>query len=74
MQNFDKAAHVGALVSMGKIDIHVYGGNRMLIAVFAVQNRYGIAQVFYTDFINGNVAEVSFVLYIFHFKSAKGTD
>ena len=67
MQHFHKTAHVSPFVVVGQIDIHVYGGNRVLEAVAPIKNRNGILQILYTDFVDRNAAIIALILDIFDF-------
>ena len=44
-QNLDEPAHVGALVAVGQVDVHVDAGHRVLGAVELVQHHDGIRDV-----------------------------
>ncbi len=44
-QDLDEAAHVGALVAMGQVDVHVDAGHGVLGAVELVQHHDGVGDV-----------------------------
>jgi hypothetical protein len=50
---------------MGQIDIHVYGGNRVLETVAPIKHRNGVLQILYTNFVDRNAAVIAFILNIF---------
>jgi hypothetical protein len=72
MEKFDKAAHVGALVIVGQIHIHIDSRNRMLRTISPITHGNGIAKIFYPDFIDGNIAEIRLTLDVLHNIISKG--
>jgi hypothetical protein len=66
IQDFDKTAHVGALVAMGQVHVHIDRRHRVLIAIAAVQHLDRVAQVLYADFIDGNIPIIGFILDVSH--------
>ena len=66
MKHLDKPAHVGALVLMGQIDIHIDGGNGVLGAFPTIANGDGVPQIFDPHLVNRNVAVIALVLGVFH--------
>ena len=66
MEQFDKPAHMGALVVMRQIHVHINGGNCMLKAVASVSNSDWIPQVFNSNFIDWDLAIIRLALNVFH--------
>ena len=58
LEDFDEAAHVGALKVVGKIDGEGDGGDGVLSGVGAVADDYGVAKSFDADLIDPEIAEV----------------
>jgi len=66
VKHLDEAAHVRALVFLGQVHVHVDGSNGALGSIAAVFDAYGVAQVFYADFIDGDITVIPLILNIFH--------
>ena len=66
VQELNKAAHVSALVVVGQIYKHLDQGNGVLKTVPPVSNGDGIAKIFNSHFINGNITEIGLTLDILH--------
>jgi hypothetical protein len=66
MEQLYEAAHMGALVFPGKVDIHVDVCNRVLAAVPTVPHRNGIPEVLDADLVDGYVAVVPLALNVYH--------
>ena len=64
IENLNKAAHVGALELLGKVDVHVDVGHSLLTTVGPIQNGDGIANVLNTHLVDVDVAVVSRILNI----------
>lgn len=65
VQDFHKAAHVGAFVLMRQIDGHVYRGDGVLDLLVSVTNAEWEADIFDADAIDGNLAFVTLILRVF---------
>ena len=66
VEQLDETAHMGALVFVGQIHIHVDGGYRVLKAVLFVQDADRISNVLDTDLVDGDSAVIPLVLDVFH--------
>jgi hypothetical protein len=66
MKHLDKPAHMGALILMGQIDIHIDRGNGVLGAFPPIANGDRVPQIFDTHLIDRNVAVITLVLGVFH--------
>ncbi len=66
MQHLDKPAHMSAFILVRQIDIHIYGGDRMLKSIATIAHRYRVPQVFDADLINRNIAVIALILCVFH--------
>jgi hypothetical protein len=55
---------MGALEIMGQVDLHVETGDGVLLATTAVPDPDGMADVLYTDFVDGYAPDVGTVLHI----------
>lgn len=72
MEHFHEAAHVGALVFVGQVHVHVDRGHGGLAPFAAVAHGDGVAQVLDPDFVDGDVAGVALILDVFHVFSSYG--
>ena len=66
VQEFNETAHVRALELMGQINVHVYGGHRMLDPVALVHHGNRIADIFHPHLVDADVPVVSLILDIDH--------
>ena len=66
MEDFYKSAHMGALVFMGQIHIHIDVGNGILGSFLPVEYRNRVLKILYPDLVDGNVTVVFFVLNVSH--------
>jgi hypothetical protein len=66
VKHFDKAAHMGTLVVMGQIHIHIDCGDGMLKTVPAISNGDGIAKILYPNFIDRNISKIRLALDVLH--------
>jgi hypothetical protein len=66
-----KATHMGALVFVGQIDVHIDGCHRVLATFAPVPHGDRIAEVFNPHFIDGNIAVVTLVLNVFHWSAGR---
>ena len=69
-QDFDEPAHVGPLVIMGQVHVHIDAGHRLLGAVFLVPDGDGIADVLDPHLVDIDIAVVFLALDVNHFLDA----
>jgi hypothetical protein len=66
VEDFDEAAHVGAFIMVGQVDVHVDSGDRMLETVCLVQDNNGIFYILNPNLVDLNHPVVVHVLNINH--------
>ncbi len=66
VQDFDESTHVRALEFPRHVDIHVYGGYRVLDPVDLVHHSDRIAYILYANFVYADVPVVGLILNIDH--------
>ena len=67
VEDFDEAAHVGALEIVGQIDEKIDRARGILLFAALVENLNGILYVFDPDFLKGNGPCVGSGLDVYHF-------
>ena len=63
-ENLDEAAHVGAFVPVGEVDVHVNAGHGVLGAVELVQDHDGVGNVFHPHLVDVDSAEAGLLLHV----------
>jgi hypothetical protein len=66
MEHLHESAHMGALIFMRQIDVHVDGSNGMLPPFSAVTHGNGITQILDTHLVDWDIPCITLVLDIFH--------
>ena len=66
IENFHKAAHMGSLEPVGQIDVHVGGGDGVLLPPGLITHGNRIGDGFHPDLLNINPPAVTLALDIFH--------
>jgi hypothetical protein len=64
VQDLHEAGHVGALEVVRQVDVHVEGGDGVLLAVAAVLDPHRVADVLDADLVDGDMPDVLAALHV----------